>query len=75
MKITINKTNIDIKKEPKRCGCCSTLFFFIPINARLAETGDPFEGYYWECDHCKSTLMYPIGRLYRIKQDEFKDIA
>lgn len=73
MKIINTTEEIIIASEPKQCGCCKRIFKVIPLNSRLAIENGPFDGYYWECT-CRSTLVYPLGRLYRVKTEDLPNV-
>ncbi len=43
----------------KKCPCCGKIYLQVPDFARIASNGDAFDGAYWECENCKSTMFLP----------------
>jgi hypothetical protein len=49
------------------CGCSQKA---IPVDGRLANGPDDYQGYYWECQQCHSTIYLPLKKFKQRIADE-----
>jgi len=55
--VTRTKKTLEVIKA-KICKKCGLAHTYIPVAAREQKIGDPFDGFYFECVICRSTLFF-----------------
>lgn len=52
-------------RAPKRCSC-GRMHFTLPDSYRMQAANDPFDGIYFECVECQSTLFVRVDDVVEI---------